>query len=67
MSLAQPVTIWLVRAHISGITDEGLLESFLVVWHYVSMMDSDIQWKVGAWLGTESKVCLVWTISLPGQ
>ena len=35
------------------IADEGLLESLFVVWHYVGMMDSDIQWKVGAWLGTE--------------
>ena len=41
------------------ITDEGLLESFIVVWHYVGMMDSDIQWKIGAWPGTESREC-VW-------
>ena len=25
----------------------------------MGMMDSDIQWKVGAWLGTESREC-VW-------
>ena len=41
------------------ITDEGFLESFLVVWHYEGMMDSDIQWKVGAWPGTELRDC-VW-------
>ena len=41
------------------IVDEGLLESFLVGWHYAGMMDSDIQWEVGAWLGTESREC-VW-------
>ena len=41
------------------IVDGGLLESFLVGWCYVGMMDSDIQWKVGAWLGTESREC-VW-------
>ena len=35
------------------IADEGLLESFFVVWHYVGMMDSNIQWKVGTWPGTE--------------
>ena len=28
------------------VADEGLLESFLVGWCYVSMVDSDIQWKV---------------------
>ena len=36
------------------IADKGLLESFFVVWHYAGMMYSDIQWKVGAWLETES-------------
>ena len=41
------------------ITDEGLLEGFLAVWHCVGMMDSNIQWKVGAWPGTESREC-VW-------
>ena len=41
------------------ITDEGLLESFLVVWHYVGMVDSNIQWKVRAWQGTELREC-VW-------
>ena len=35
------------------ITDEGLLESFIAVWHYVGMVDSNIQWKDGAWPGTE--------------
>ena len=29
------------------IIDEGLLESFFVVWHYAGVMDSNIQWKVG--------------------
>ena len=37
------------------IIGEGLLESFFAVWHYAGMMDSNIQWKVGAWPGTESK------------
>ena len=37
------------------IIDEGLLESFLAVWYYAGMMDSDIQWQVGAWPGTESR------------
>ena len=41
------------------IIDEGLLESFLAVWYYAGMVDSDIQWKVRAWLGTESRKC-VW-------
>ena len=42
------------------ITDEGLLESFLMGWHYVGMMDSDIQWNIGAWPGTGMKrACLV--------
>ena len=41
------------------IIDEGLLESFLAGRHYVGLMDSDIQWKVRAWLGTESMECLV--------
>ena len=41
------------------IADKGLLESFLMHWHYVGMMDTDIQWKVGAWLGTDSREC-VW-------
>ena len=31
------------------IADEGLLESFLAVWHYAGMVDSNIQWKVRAW------------------
>ena len=35
------------------IIDEGLLESIFAVWHYAGMMDSKIQWKVWAWLGTE--------------
>ena len=35
------------------IADKGLLESFFAVWHYVGMMDSNIQWKVWAWQGTE--------------
>ena len=39
--------------------DEGLLEGFLAVWCYVGMVDSNIQWKVGAWLGTELREC-VW-------
>ena len=41
------------------IVDKGLLEGFFVVRCYVGMMDSNIQWKVGAWLGTESREC-VW-------
>ena len=45
-----------------------MLESFFVVWHYVGMMDSDIQWQVRAWLRTESRefVCydhfLTWEV-----
>ena len=41
------------------IIDEGLLEGFLVVWCYAGVMDSNIQWKVRAWPGTESREC-VW-------
>ena len=41
------------------VTDEGLLESFLVGWCYAGMVDSNIQWKVRAWLGTELREC-VW-------
>ena len=41
------------------VTDEGLLESFLAGWHYVGKMDSNIQWKVRVWLGTELREC-VW-------
>ena len=40
------------------IIDEGLLESFLVGWCYVGMVDSDIKWKVGAWPGTVSRECV---------
>ena len=29
------------------IIDEGLLESFFAVWHYVGMMDGNIQWQPG--------------------
>ena len=41
------------------ITDEDLLKSFFVVWHYLCMMDSDIQWQVRAWMRTELREC-VW-------
>ena len=41
------------------IVDESLLESFIVVWHYVGMVDSNIQWKVGTWPKTELREC-VW-------
>ena len=41
------------------VIDKGLLEGFFVVWHYVDMMDSNIQWQVWAWPGTESREC-VW-------
>ena len=37
------------------VTDEGLLESFLVGWWYAGMVDSNIQWNIGAWLETESR------------
>ena len=37
------------------IVDKGLLESFLLGWHYADMMYSDIQWNVSAWPGTESR------------
>ena len=40
----------------------------LWVWHYVSMMDSNIQWKVGAWpWGLNQESVSGMTISLPGQ
>ena len=32
---------------------KGLLEGFFAVWHDAGMMDSDIQWKVRAWMRTE--------------
>ena len=41
------------------IIDEGLLQSFFVVWHYVGMMDGNIQWQVRAWPRTEWREC-VW-------
>ena len=41
------------------ITYESLLESFFAVWHYVGMMDGDIQWQVRVWPETESREC-VW-------
>ena len=41
------------KSSLFWIIDEGLLESFFVVWHYVGMLDSKIQLKVGAWPGTE--------------
>ena len=50
------------------IVDESLLDSFFAGWHYSGMMDSNIQWKVRAWLGTESRECvwydhfLVWAV-----
>ena len=48
------------------IIDEGLLESFLVGWHYVGMVDSDIQWKVGASPGLNQESVSGMIISLPG-
>ena len=41
------------------IIDKGSLESFLAVWHYVGVMDSNIQWQVRAWPRTELREC-VW-------
>ena len=52
MSLGQPVMMRSARAQI----DEGSL----AVWCYAGMMDSDIQWKVGAWLGTGSRECVLY-------
>ena len=50
------------------IVDEGLLESFLTGWCYTGMMDSDIQWEVGAWPGIGIKrVCLVWPFPCLGS
>ena len=66
MSLGQTVMMRLARAHIFWIIDKGLLESFFVVWHYVDMMDGNIQWQFRAWLRTELRVSGM-TISLPGQ
>ena len=37
------------------IIDEGLLKGFFVVWHYADMVDGNIQWKVWAWPGAESR------------
>ena len=37
------------------IIDKGKLESFFAVWHYVAVLDGNIQWKVRARLGTESR------------
>ena len=59
MSLGQPVMMRLARAHISGFIHKGLLEGFFAVWFDVGMMDSNIQWKVWAWPGTELREC-VW-------
>ena len=41
------------------IIDEGLLESFFAGWHYVCMVDGNIQWEGRTWPGTESREC-VW-------
>ena len=41
------------------VINKGLLKGLFAVWHYVGMMDGNIQWKVWAWLGTESREC-VW-------
>ena len=38
---------------------KGLLEGFFAVRHDAGMMDSNIQWKVWAWPGTEAREC-VW-------
>ena len=38
---------------------KGLLKGFFTVWCYVGMVDSNIQWKIWAWPGTESREC-VW-------
>ena len=37
------------------VTHKSLLEGFFVVWCDAGMMDTDIQWKVGAWSGTEAR------------
>ena len=56
MSSGQLVMMRLARASHFWIVDEGLLESFLAVWHYAGVMDSNIQWKVqGPGLRTESR------------
>ena len=47
------------RAHISGLFTKACVEGFFAVWHYVGMMDGDIQWQVRAWPGTELRKC-VW-------
>ena len=41
------------------VINKSLLESILVGWHYAGMVDSNIQWEVRAWPGTESREC-VW-------
>ena len=45
--VSESVHLWII--------DKGLLESFFVVWCYGGVMDSNIQWKVRVWLGTESR------------
>ena len=59
MSSGQPVMMRLARACIFWVIHKGLLEGFFAVWCDAGMMDSDIQWKVWAWPGTESGEC-VW-------
>ena len=61
MPLGQPVMMMSGERSHFWVTDEGFLESFLVGWHYVGMVDSDIQWKVRAWPGDWiQRVHLVW-------
>ena len=48
------------------IVNEGLLESFLAVWCYAGMMDSNIQWKVRPGQGLNQESVSGTTISLPG-
>ena len=68
MSAGQPVMMMLARALISGSLMKACWESFLAGWHYAGMMDSDIQWKVGAWPGDWiERVCLVWPFPCQGS
>ena len=49
------------------IADEGLLESFLEVWHYVGMVDSISNGRLGPGWGLNGESVSGMTISLPGQ
>ena len=55
MSSGQPVMMKLARAHISGSFTKACWKASLWSGMMQGMMDSNIQWKVWAWPGTESR------------